>query len=95
MFTINNFEKIKSDKNIIKLYNKISEFEDFNKGWAYHNLEHVENVTKIIELLLQALNYDKDFIEEAKIAAILIFSNNTFGVLLDNHLKLQTLHIPA
>ena len=32
------FEKIINDKTIIDVYNKISEFEDLDKGWAHHNL---------------------------------------------------------
>lgn len=65
------FEKIKEDKTIIEIYNRISEFEDLDKGWAHHNLEHVNNVAKLVEDLLSQLHYDDNFIEEAKIAAIL------------------------
>lgn len=42
-----------------------------DKGWAYHNLEHVQNVAKLVGALLGKLEYDKNLIEEAKIAAIL------------------------
>ncbi len=65
------FEKVVNDEIIIKTYNKISEFEDLNKGWAYHNIEHVMNVANTIDVLLSKLDYNKNFIEEAKIAAIL------------------------
>lgn len=65
------FEQIVNDEKIIQQYNKISEFEDLDKGWAHHNLEHVKNVSKLVEVLLKKLNYDEDFIEEAKIASIL------------------------
>ena len=65
------FEQIVNDEKIIQQYNKISEFEDLDKGWAHHNLEHVKNVARLVEVLLKKLNYDEDFIEEAKIAAIL------------------------
>ena len=65
------FEQIVNDEKIIQRYNKISEFEDLDKGWAHHNLEHVKNVSKLVETLLKKLNYDEDFVEEAKIAAIL------------------------
>ncbi|WP_291648382.1 HD domain-containing protein [Clostridium sp.] len=68
---MNQFKKIENDKTIIELYNKISEFEDLDKGWAHHNLEHVKNVAKLVEDLLKKLGYDEKFIEEAKIAAIL------------------------
>lgn len=66
-----NFDKIVNDKRIIEIYNKISEFEDLDKGCAHHNLEHVKNVANLVEVLLRKLNYDERFIEEAKIAAIL------------------------
>ena len=65
------FERIENDKVIIEVYNKISEFEDLDKGWAHHNLEHVKNVSDLVESLLKKLGYDENFIEEAKIAAIL------------------------
>lgn len=68
---MNRFEKIENDKTIIEVYNKISEFEDLDKGWAHHNLEHVKNVAHLVEALLKKLDYDDNFIEEAKIAAIL------------------------
>lgn len=68
---MNRFERINSDQKIIEVYNKISEFEDLDKGWAHHNLEHVKNVAKLVEVLLDKLGYDENFIEEAKIAAIL------------------------
>ena len=71
MKKLNKFEKIKNDKRIIEVYNKISEFEDLDKGWAHHNLDHVKNVAKLVESLLKKLGYDENFIEEAKIAAIL------------------------
>ncbi|RDY26568.1 HD domain-containing protein [Romboutsia weinsteinii] len=68
---MNKFDKIENDKTIIEVYNKISEFEDLDKGWAHHNLDHVKNVSKLVESLLKRLDYDESFIEEAKIAALL------------------------
>lgn len=65
------FEKIVKDKTIIEIYNRISEFEDVHKGTAHHNLDHVKNVAQLVESLLIKLDYDKNFIEEAKIAALL------------------------
>lgn len=65
------FDFVKSDKKIIDIYEKISEFEDEDKGWAHHNFNHVNNVAILIENLLRDLNYDESFIEEAKVAAIL------------------------
>ena len=67
------YERIKNDKSIIEIYNKIEEYEDNDteKGFAYHNYDHVLNVSSIVEDILRLLNYDENFIYKAKIAAIL------------------------
>lgn len=68
---MNQFERIKNDPIIIDIYQQISEFEERDKGWAHHNLDHVTNVAHLVEGLIGKLDYDKNFIEEAKIAALL------------------------
>lgn len=68
---MNKFKQIQRDEEIVEIYDKISRFEDLDKGWAYHNLDHVNNVAYLVESLLRKLDYDEKFIEEAKIAAIL------------------------
>lgn len=65
------FEKIKNDPEIIEIYKKIEQLENTEKGWAYHNYDHVVNVTIIVEKILIDLGYDKEFINDAKIACIL------------------------
>lgn len=65
------FQKILNDPYIIDIYSKISKFEDQNKGWAHHDLSHVQNVTNMMEKIFTDLNYDSHFIEEAKVAGIL------------------------
>ena len=40
-------------------------------GWAFHNFEHVKNVSKIAEKILTDLNFDEDTIYKCKIACIL------------------------
>lgn len=65
------YNTIINDEEIIKIYNSISEFEDKDNGWAHHDLKHVKNVAYMVEKILKNLNYDENFIEEAKIAAIL------------------------
>jgi hypothetical protein len=62
---------IRNDEEIIKRYNDISEFEDIKKGWAHHNLQHVDNVSYLVEKILTDLNFNMEFIEEAKIASLL------------------------
>ncbi|MDD4188103.1 MAG: HD domain-containing protein [Bacilli bacterium] len=65
------YEKILNDNYILNLYNKISIYEENEKGWAHHNLQHAINVAEMIELILMGLFYNKVFIENAKIAALL------------------------
>ena len=66
------FEEIINDKEIIERYKEISKFEKIHKEqYAHHDLQHVINVTNMVEKLLKDLNYDDEFIEEAKIASIL------------------------
>jgi HD superfamily phosphohydrolase YqeK len=68
---MNRYTFIRNDEEVIKRYNDISEFEDIEKGWAHHNLQHVDNVSYLVEKILTDLNYDMEFIEEAKIASLL------------------------
>ena len=67
------YEKIKNDSFIIDIYNKIHEYEDKDKekGWAYHDYNHVLNVSALVEKLLLMLNYNDDLVYSAKIASIL------------------------
>lgn len=65
------FEQISKDPYIIDLYRKVEAYEDLNDGWSYHNLNHVNNVAKTVESVLSSLGYSQDFINEAKIAALL------------------------
>lgn len=65
------FDKIKNDSEIIEIYKKIEKFENDEKGWAYHNYDHVLNVTNMVEELLKMQGYDNEFIDEAKVACIL------------------------
>lgn len=67
------YEKIKNDSFILDIYDKIHEYEDKGKekGWAYHDYNHVLNVSALVEKLLLMLNYNDDLIYSAKIASIL------------------------
>ena len=65
------YELIKNDKTIINIYNKIHKYEDEEKGRAYHDFNHVTNVAKLVRELLESLNFDDKFIDEAQVAAIL------------------------
>lgn len=65
------YEKITNDKKIIDRYNNIKKFEDETGGWAYHDLNHIKRVEKIVDNVLKRLNFDEDFIYKEKIACIL------------------------
>lgn len=52
------YHEIFYDEDILKIYKEIEKFENENKGWAYHNFEHVKNVIKIVESLLKDLGLD-------------------------------------
>lgn len=80
---ISDLEFIKTDPFIIDIYNKIHKFEDENKGWAYHDYNHVLNVADIVENILSMLNYDEELINSAKIASILHDTGALQGK--DNH----------
>ncbi len=68
---MNRLNQVINDKVIIEIYNKIEVFENIDKGLAHHNMQHVMNVAELMDKILTKLNYDEDFIEEAKISAIL------------------------
>lgn len=65
------FNRIYHDTALKRHYDKIELFEDSTKGWAYHNWNHVVNVTNTVEHILQQLNVSEDYINAAKIASIL------------------------
>lgn len=63
---------IYNDGRIREIYKSIDERENANvDAWGHHNFNHVSNVKDIVEEILRMLNYDNEFIEEAKIAAIM------------------------
>ncbi len=65
------YNKILNDNSIKSLYKEIEMFEDKEKGWAYHNYEHVLNVAKIVEKTLLSIGCNQEFILKAKIACLL------------------------
>lgn len=65
------FEIIKKDPYILDIYSKIED-PNFNKRfWTYHGLTHVKNVIDTVEKTLIKLNYEEEYIENAKIAALM------------------------
>lgn len=65
------FNYLNLDNNIIRTYNEIENREIKEGGWAFHNFEHVKNVTQIAEKLLKDLNFDEETIYKCKIACLL------------------------
>jgi len=65
------YKKILNDNSIKLLYDKIKIIEDKEKGWAYHNYDHVLNVTKIVEKTLLSIGCNQEFILKAKIACLM------------------------
>lgn len=60
-----------SNDDITDIYKKIEEHEAKEGGWAFHNYEHVKNVSAIAEKLLMDLNFDENTIYKCKIACLL------------------------
>ena len=61
---------ISNDK-IINIYKEIEKVEIKSGGIAFHNYEHVKNVTAIAEKILKDLNFDENTLYNCKIASLL------------------------
>ncbi len=64
------YNELLNDYSIRKIYDQIGVLEDEERGWAYHNYEHILNVTDLVEKILSSLGYDEEFITKAKIACL-------------------------
>lgn len=67
----NFYDIVSNDKDILDIYNRINKYEIEEGQRAYHNFNHVINVSKTVKQILEALNYEEDFIDEAQVAAVL------------------------
>lgn len=65
------YEKIRNDPYILEIYRKVDQPIKGEEAWAYHGLAHVLNVVETVEEVLRELEYDEEYIENAKIAAML------------------------
>lgn len=65
------YDEIIMDKDIFEIYEKIEEYENKTGGWAFHNIEHVKNVSEIVSKIMCDLNFADDIIIKAKIACFL------------------------
>lgn len=62
---------VRNDEEILDIYNRINEYEIGEGERAHHDFNHVINVSKTVKQILEALNYEEDFIDEAQVAAVL------------------------
>ena len=62
---------LNSNNEILDIYRQIEKRETNGGGWAFHNYEHVKNVSAISEKILKDLNFDEDTIYKCKIACLL------------------------
>ena len=94
------YEKIINDKKIIDRYENIRKFEDKTGGWAYHDLNHIKRVEKIIDNVLNKLEFDEEFIkgmssgveicgQVTKSCKVFRMDNNTFKIILTQGLNKQ------
>lgn len=74
---------IKKDKEIKKIYEEVEIYELNNNARAFHNYNHITNVTETATNILKELNYDEDTITSCKIACLLHDTGVRFGK--ENH----------
>ena len=65
------YNKLISQKEILDIYNQIEQKENSTDQWAFHNYEHIKNVSNIAEKILVDLNFDKNIIYKVRIACLL------------------------
>lgn len=65
------YSLLTSNDNITNIYQEIEMQEIKEGGWAFHNYEHVKNVSRIAEKILKDLGFDDDTIYKCKIACLL------------------------
>ena len=68
---MNMFDRIKNDKYIIGCYLKADDPNSEDGFWVYHGMKHINNVVEMVEKILIQFDYDLEYIENAKIAALL------------------------
>lgn len=65
------YNHLKSNGSILKIYEEIEKSETKDGGWAFHNYEHIKNVSKMAEKILTDLNFDQETIYQCKLACLL------------------------
>jgi len=77
------YDQIKNDPYIINLYQDIDGKENKETFYAYHGLKHIYGVIDTVEKILLSLNCNSEYIENAKIAALLHDIGQIYGK--ENH----------
>ena len=65
------YSNLNQNPTILSIYNQIEQRETNGRGWAFHNYEHVKNVSNIAEKILIDMNFDEETIYKCKIACLL------------------------
>lgn len=65
------YNALNSSPSLLDIYSEIEKREAKNGGWAFHNYEHVKNVSQTAEKILADLHFDEDTIYACKIACLL------------------------
>lgn len=65
------YDYLSSNDSVLKIYIEIENTEIRDGGWAFHNYEHVKNVSKIAEKILTDLNFNQETIYQCKLACLL------------------------
>lgn len=80
------FDKIKNDEYIINCFIEADNPNSQDGFWVYHGINHVNNVVEMVEKIMVQFNYDEEYIENAKIAAIL-HDVGFFGIKEDHEIR--------
>lgn len=65
------YDILSQNEEILKIYREIEDNEIKGGGYAFHNYEHIKNVSKTAEKILTDLNFDENDIYKCKIACLL------------------------
>ena len=65
------YNQIIKEEDILTIYQQIEDKEIRDEDWAFHNLDHVNNVTNIAEKILRDLKFGEHDIYKVKIACFL------------------------
>ena len=65
------FEKIKNDTYIRDCYLKADDPNSQDGFWVYHGMKHINDVIEMVERILIQFKFDDEYIDNAKIAALL------------------------